>query len=166
VHTAVARHWQQRSISPKLFRRTTIIYMNFSSKSPAYAVVATCVSIVCIGALVLWPLAANPDEKIEDLDKKILSTNQRLKELDAEIEQSRELKKKLDKALKASNEKVSERQTRIDQLKSDIKNYNQQLDKLDAKILDEQSNVELRKQVLAGHHGATNGPCEVGGSPQ
>lgn len=78
----------------------------------------------------------------------MLSTTQRLKQLDAEIQQSRRLKEKLDKALQASNEKASERQTRIGALNSDIDLYDQQLDKLDETILEEQSDVELRKQLL------------------
>jgi len=136
-------------IPPKLLSRTTIIYMIFSARSSVFAAVVIGITSVCISAIVLWPRVAVPNESLEGLDEKILSTTQRLKELDAEIQQSRELKKKLDKALKASNEKVNERQTRINQLKQDIKNYNQQLDRLDVKILDEQGNVELRKQVLA-----------------
>jgi len=109
----------------------------------------TLASIFCLVVATTWPIATHADDTIEEVGEKILSTEQRLKELDAELQHSRELKVRLDKALQASNEKVNERQARIDGLQSDIKKYNQQLDKLDAKIEDEQDNVELRKQVLA-----------------
>ena len=89
------------------------------------------------------------NETVEGLGEKILSTTQRLEELDAEIQQSEKIKKKLDNAVKSLNEKVSERKARIEALSTDINEYNQQLDKLDAKIGDEQNNVALRKQVLA-----------------
>lgn len=123
--------------------------MCMSVKSTACRAVISCLGIFSVSVLLAWPGLALPDETVEGLGEKILSTTQRLKELDAEIQQNQKLKEKLDKALKASNEKVSERKTRIDGLKSDISKYNQQLDKLDAKIQAEQDNVGLRKQVLA-----------------
>jgi len=89
------------------------------------------------------------NETLEGVEQKILSTTQRLEELDKELKQSRALKDKLDKALKAANEKVSERETRIGGLNSDIEKYNQQLDKLDATIQAAQFDVEERKQLLA-----------------
>jgi len=123
--------------------------MCLSVKTPLVLTFVTCLGIFSVGTLLVWPGTALSNETVEGLGEKILSTTQRLEELDAEIRQSQILKEKLDKALKASNDKVNERQTRIDGLKSDINEYNQQLDKLDTKIQEEQSNVDLRKQVLA-----------------
>jgi len=86
---------------------------------------------------------------IEGIELEILSTNERLKELDAQIIASRALRDKLTKALNASNEKVGEREKRIKGLTSDIDAYNQRLDKLDADIELAENNVEQRKQLLA-----------------
>jgi len=105
--------------------------------------------LTCITILAFSPLLALAEESIEGVEQEILSTNERLKKLDEEINASRALKDKLTKALSESNKKVGERKTRISGLNADIKLYNTQLDKLDTQIQQEQSNVELRKQVLA-----------------
>jgi len=100
-------------------------------------------------ALCFSPLAGAATDTLEDVEIEILSTAERLKQLDAEIAESRVLKAKLDKALQTSNEKVSERQTRINGLNADIKKYNEQLDRLDEQVALEQKNVESRRLVLA-----------------
>lgn len=106
--------------------------------------------------MLLWALPSHsadstdtPANTIEGVEQEILSTNERLKELDAQIVASRTLKDKLTKALNASNEKVGEREKRIKGLNSDINAYNEQLNKLDADIKLVQDNVEQRKQLLA-----------------
>ena len=123
--------------------------MHCSIKSSAHLTAVTCLGIIILSTIVLWPRSALPDETVEGLGERILTTTQRLEQLDKEIQQSQALKDKLNKALKASNKKVTERQIRIDKLKSEIDEYNLQLDKLDATIQGEQNNVALRKQVLA-----------------
>lgn len=97
----------------------------------------------------MLPLQLAAEESIEGVEQEILSTAERLKKLDEEINASRALKEKLTKALSESDKKVGERQSRINGLNTDIKQYNAQLDRLDSQIVQEQSNVELRKQVLA-----------------
>ncbi len=126
---------------------------------PAWPTVTHRVVItLCISAL-LFALPGNravaaestesPANTIEGVEQEILSTNERLKELDAQIHASRALKEKLSKALSVTNEKVGEREKRIKGLNKDIDTYNQQLDKLDDDIALAQENVELRKQLLA-----------------
>jgi len=123
--------------------------MCVSLKLPALLVVIKNMSVLSLLVLLAWPPAARSNDTLEGVEQEILSTTQRLKELDAELARSRALKKKLDKALSDTNDKVSERRTRISALKADIEKYNQQLDKLDAQIVVEQNNVTLRKHTLA-----------------
>ena len=105
--------------------------------------------LCCIALFAIPSITAIAEETLEGVEQDMLSTAQRLKKLDEEINASRALKEKLTKALSETNEKVGERETRIKGLNSDIQQFNAQLDKLDAQILEEQQQVALRKQILA-----------------
>jgi len=111
----------------------------------------TLARVLLCSITIFWLLSglSVAEETIEGVEQEILSTTQRLKMLDEEINASKALKEKLTEALTESDKKVGERQTRISGLNEDIKQYNAQLDKLDARIAQEQNNVEQRKQVLA-----------------
>lgn len=119
--------------------------------STTIAAIATSVRLLltCLIILAVSPLSAVAEETIEGVEQEILSTTERLKKLDEEIDASRALKDKLTHALSESNKKVGERKQRISGLNADITQYNAQLDKLDQQIQQERNNVELRKQVLA-----------------
>lgn len=117
---------------------------------PTFSPVTTALALVlCFSTTVLLASTANAEQTIEGVEQDIQSTEQRLKKLDEEIKASRALKQKLAQALKDTEMKVGERQSRIKGLNQDIERYNAQLNKLDEQIQSEQSQVELRKQVLA-----------------
>jgi septal ring factor EnvC (AmiA/AmiB activator) len=92
---------------------------------------------------------AQANTTVEDVEQEISQTQQKLKQLDAEIAEGRALKAKLEKALQATNKNVGERASRIEGLNTDIAQYNAKLDQLETRITQEQANVERRKQSLA-----------------
>jgi len=92
---------------------------------------------------------AQASTTVEDVEQEISQTQQKLKQLDAEISEGRALKAKLEKALQATNRNVGERASRIEGLNNDIAQYNAKLDQLETRITQEQANVERRKQSLA-----------------
>lgn len=99
--------------------------------------------------LALLGTVASAEDSIEDVEIEILTTTERLNKLDKEINEGRALKAKLTQALKESEQRIGERNSRISGLDKDISQFNNQLDRLDAQIVQEQSDIEKRKLVLA-----------------
>jgi len=93
--------------------------------------------------------AADTPKSLEDVEKQILDTSERLKALDDEIASSRELKQKLQSALETARSNVGEREDRLKQLDGDIARFDKKLDSLSAMVADAQSVMEARRQALA-----------------
>jgi len=127
--------------------------MRFSSKLPSRLSLFGEALVCVLFCFALTAPAFGQDKKdgktIDGVEKEIATTSERLQQLHAEIEASRQLKEKLKKALAASNEQVGERKSRIAGLNNDLETYNTQLNKLDKKIVEAQSEVDERKRLLA-----------------
>jgi len=112
----------------------------------------------CATTLLLLSLASNAlgagantsgSDSIEGVELQIQQTSERLKQLDAEIATSRDLKEKLEQSLANVESNVGERQARIQELDRDIEHYNSKLTGLEQRVEHERQTVTLRKQLLA-----------------
>lgn len=100
-------------------------------------------------ALVTWQAQAQEARSISDVEKQISETNDRLKALDAEIENSRVMKARLAKAVAEAQSRVGEREQRLQGLEKDIARYNNTLDSLQRSLADAQQGLKQRRHTLA-----------------
>ena len=117
-----------------------------------YSLLPSQAQFACLLSLLLFgPLgtSANAAETVEGVQQKIQKTSKRLQQLDAEINNGRQLKQKLSQALSNTELRVGERKQRLDSLGQDIAAYNQKLLNLEALLAQERNGVEQTRQSLA-----------------
>jgi len=90
-----------------------------------------------------------PALDLATVEAQIQSTQSRLQELDAQIQENRIRKATLEKTVASVTGKVAERAARLDDLAGEIKRYNKSLGKLEAQVAHEREQLLWRKQQLA-----------------
>ena len=105
--------------------------------------------LVVTPAAVAQDNTAQTPQDIASIEAQIQSTAARLQALDDQLKANHSRKASLRQAVSSVTEKVTERETRVQELTKEIRRYNDSLEQLEAQVLDEYSQLDFHKTILA-----------------